>query len=108
MSNAQFCPICGDVISDGCVDDDGHTSYTPCVCETGIDSNFRIVDWDKAVAHFGEKAGRRVLTELREEIDAIPVDMDGQWQAYVDALDAAQTLIDARLAQIRTEAQDGA
>lgn len=53
MSNAQFCVVCGEVISDGCVDDDGHTSYTPCVCETGIDSNNRIVDATKAARYLG-------------------------------------------------------
>lgn len=33
MANAQFCPLCGDIISDGCDDEFGHQNYSPCKCE---------------------------------------------------------------------------
>ena len=54
MANAQFCPICGEIISDGCpeldengeevVDENGYTrlNYSPCSC----DRERSHTDWD--------------------------------------------------------------
>lgn len=50
MANASFCPTCGEITSDGCpeLDEFGNetdrTNYSPCQCETGIDSNGRRVE----------------------------------------------------------------
>jgi len=56
------------------IDDDGNElpveNYTPCRCETGIDANNRIVDW--------EKAKQYMVSSLTDDFDRKIVEQEGE------------------------------
>lgn len=85
MSNAIFCPECGDIISDGCLalDDEGNElpelNYTPCkcsVCETDEENDMQ----EDVSCEFDEDT-RTVEQAWVDEVYRQSIDLLGQLQS---------------------------